>query len=132
MEPQQHDKAKKQLPENLLEKWGDAAQGGYQAVPHNLFKFQGKLGLSHAELVTLLNILDHWWTVEKRPYPGADRLAKRMNTNARTVQRHLKSLHDKGYAVRERGEDENRMFNFSGLMTKLAELVRQEPKGKRA
>lgn len=111
---------------NVEAKWGVAASGGYQAVPHALFKYQAKLGLSNGELVTLLNILDFWWEPEKAPFPGVAALAKRMDTNPRSVQRHLKELSDKGFAVRERGTDEKRRFRLDGLVQRLTALVSEE------
>lgn len=118
--------ARKEVPDNVWDKWGPAALRGYQAVPHDLFRFQSQLDLSNGELVTLLNVLDFWWEAKKAPFPGAGALAKRMNTDPRTVQRHLKSLQDMGYAVRERGNDEKRRFNLSGLTRRLSKLVLEE------
>jgi predicted transcriptional regulator len=117
------DQAGKEIPENVWDKWGYAAHRGYQAVPHDLFRFQAQLKLSNGELVTLLNILDFWWEAGKHPFPGVFALAKRMDTTERSIQRHLKTLHDLGYAVRERGNDEKRRFNLGGLVAKLSELV---------
>lgn len=125
-EPQRLDEAGRYIPDNIWEKWGKAAYRGYQAVPHDLFKFQAQLDLSNGELVTLLNILDFWWEADNRPFPGVTVLAKRMNTNPRSVQRHLKCLEEKKYAVRERGDDEKRRFNLDGLVTRLVELVEQQ------
>jgi DNA-binding transcriptional ArsR family regulator len=123
---QQQDQMGRVIPDNIWEKWGFAAYRGYQAVPHDLFKFQAQLDLSNGELVTLLNILDFWWEADKNPFPGVSALAKRMNTNPRSVQRHLKVLEDKGFAIRERGNDEKRRFNLDGLVSRLAKLVKQE------
>ena len=123
---QQIDEAGRIIPDNIWEKWGGAAFRGYQAVPHDLFKFQAQLDLSNGELVTLLNILDFWWEADNRPFPGATVLAKRMNTNPRSVHRHLKTLQEKKYAVRERGNDEKRRFNLDGLVGRLTELVSQQ------
>lgn len=123
---EQVDEMGRVIPDNIWDKWGIAAHRGYQAIPHDLFKFQAKLDLSNGELVTLLNILDFWWEADKRPFPGVEALAKRMNTNPRSVQRHLKSLQDKGYAIRERGDDEKRRFNLDGLVTRLMKLVKAE------
>lgn len=118
--------ARKNVPEKIWEKWGPAAFRGYQPIPHDLFRFQAQLELSNSELVTLLNVLDFWWDANKAPFPGTGALAKRMNTDPRTIQRNLKSLHNKGYAVRERGEDEKRRFNLSGLRFRLTGLVLKE------
>lgn len=120
------DSTGKDIPANVWDKWGPAAFRGYQAVPHDLFRFQAQLGLSNGELVTLLNILDFWWDAKNAPFPGAKALAKRMDTDPRTVQRHLKSLQDKGYAIRQRGTDEKRRFHLDGLVSHLSKLVRRE------
>lgn len=117
------DQVGREIPENIWSKWGPAAYRGYQAVPHDLFKFQAQLNLSNGELVTLLNILDFWWEAGKHPFPGVSALAKRMDTTERSVQRHLKKLQSLGYAVRERGNDEKRRFNLNGLIVKLTKLV---------
>lgn len=121
---EKRDQAGKEVPENIWDKWGGAAYRGYQAVPHDLFRFQAQLKLSNGELVTLLNILDFWWEAGKNPFPGASALAKRMDTTERSLQRHLKKLQDLGYAVRERGSDEKRRFNLDGLVEKLTALVK--------
>jgi hypothetical protein len=118
--------ARKNVPETVWTKWGAAALRGYQPIPHDLFRFQAQLELSNSELVTLLNVLDFWWDAKNTPFPGTGALAKRMNTDPRTVQRHLKSLQSKGYAVRERGNDEKRRFNLSGLTFRLSKLVLKE------
>lgn len=115
------------LTENVSAKWGVAGAGGYQAVPHALFRFQSKLELSNGELVTLLNILDHWWEPEKAPFPGVAALAKRMASDPRSVQRHLKGLNEKGLVVREHGKGEKGRFNLDGLVHRLGALVAEDP-----
>lgn len=113
----------KVIPENVQAKWGDAAKNGYQAVPHALFKFQKELGLSNGELVTLLNILDFWWEAERRPWPGATVLAKRMGVDVRSVQRNLKKLDLMGYAKRERRGNSSMQYNLTGLVATLNSVV---------
>lgn len=122
--PHKTDQRGKEIPDNIWEKWGEAAHRGYQAVPHDLFRFQAQLGLSNGELVTLLNILDFWWDVDRRPFPGAIALANRMGATPRSVQRHLKTLQEKKYAVR--GRDDQRRFNLDGLVKRLGQLVKDD------
>ncbi|PWF55352.1 helix-turn-helix domain-containing protein [Massilia glaciei] len=120
------DTAGNEIPANVWEKWGVASRRGYQAVPHDLFRFQAQLQLSNGELVTLLNILDFWYRPEKAPFPGVTALAKRMGTDPRSVQRHLKTLEEKGYATREPGRAEKRNFRLDGLVKRLGNLVKAE------
>lgn len=122
----------KVIPENVRDKWGSAAKEGYQAVPHALFRFQHDLELSSSELVTLLNILDFWWEAERKPWPTATTLAKRMGVDARSVQRHLKKLESLGYLQRERIPEMDlvKQYNLDGLVKKLQHLVQHGSSGK--
>ena len=48
-----------------IEKWHEAAVAGWQALPDVLLKNQTRLELSHTEMGVLINVLSHWWHVEK-------------------------------------------------------------------
>lgn len=71
-------------------------------VPHALLINQSKLELTNAELVTLLNILAHWFNAYDYPFPSANAIAKRMGIDRRTVERNIKSLLDKGFLTKEK------------------------------
>jgi DNA-binding MarR family transcriptional regulator len=76
----------------IVEKWGEAGKAGFQRVPDALFKYQAALQLNPTELVVLLNICMHWWYRERLPRLRSSTIARRMNVDARTVQRALKQL----------------------------------------
>ncbi len=107
------------------QKFGEAAIGGFQVVPDILLKRQGELGLTNVELVVLLNILMHWWTPGKNPYPRPSTIAHRMNSSTRTIQRAIAALEEKRLLLRE--NDLHRTYlNPQPLVVKLAELVRSD------
>lgn len=109
-------------------KYGEASRGGFQAVPDLLFKYQSELGVSATELVVLLNITMHRWSVEDRPFPSASTIAKRMGVNERTVQRSFRSLEKlslverhKVPATRHRGKRTE--FNLEPLVRRLNDIA---------
>lgn len=77
----------------MTARWGKkTASAGWTGVPNTLLYNQQKLGLAHAELVTLLNIISHWRENSNLPYVSKQQLAHRMGNESRTVQRYLQSL----------------------------------------
>ena len=119
---------KPEISEELRSRWGNAISDGFQAVPHRLFQHQAELGLSIAEMVVLLNLLDFWWRTERRPFPGTLTIAQRIGAKERTVRRHLSALQRKGFLVKRKQENGEKMeFDFTGLVHRLAEVVDPGP-----
>lgn len=116
------------MPSQIFEKWGDAARAGFQAVPDLLLKHQGRLGLNSGELVVLLNVLQHWWYAEQKPFPRPTTIARRMGSTVRTVQRALMNLEKKGALVKtQRLEDDRPAFDPEPLVKKLSALAKTDP-----
>jgi hypothetical protein len=115
-------------PSQIFEKWGDAARAGFQAVPDVLLKYQGKLGLNSTELVVLLNVLQHWWYAERKPFPRPTTIARRMGSTVRTVQRALQNLEKKGMLVKvQQGADTRDAFDPQPLVERLSALAKHDP-----
>lgn len=85
---------------SLHEKWGEALDDGFVVIPAALLRYQTKLQISDGELVVLMNLIMAWWRVSERPFPRTSTLAKRMGVSARTVQRHIERLEEKGFIRR--------------------------------
>jgi hypothetical protein len=112
----------------IFSKWGEAARGGFQAVPDVLFKNQNELGISATDMVVLLNILMHWWYRELKPYPRVTTIARRMGSTVRTVQRSIQTLEEKGLLTRKRREGDGLpTLDPAPLVEKLQELVKKDP-----
>ncbi len=114
-------------------RWGYAARGrrhGFVIVPHTLLRHQGSLGISDGELVVAMHFLMHWnlKTPENLPFVTAAKIADRMGTTTRTVQRHVGGLVKKGLLVRLRAEATQdgpviRRFDPTPLVNKIRRLA---------
>lgn len=112
-------------------KWGSAVSDGFtgfQILPDVLIRGQRRLGISNGEMVTLLNLLMHWWEKENLPYPKTSTIARRMGTSQRTVERHLKELQAKGLVSKVVVKDDpnravQQRYDLSGLVNALELLA---------
>lgn len=84
------------IPSTIKARWGDAigtgGMTGFTALPNALIRGQKRLGLNSTEMMVLINILMHWWTADKRPFPSNASIAKRVGISERTVQRAIARL----------------------------------------
>jgi DNA-binding MarR family transcriptional regulator len=108
------------------EKWGEAARGGFQAVPDLLLKNQDELKLNPTELVVLLNVLMHWWYRDQKPFPRPTTIARRMGSTVRTVQRAITKLENEGLLIRRRGEKRTIVLDPDPLVRRLSELAKTD------
>lgn len=106
-------------------KWGIASDVGYLVVPYVLLLHQGKLGINSEEMNVLINILAHWHSAERNPFPHSITIAKRMGVSPRSVQRAIKGLKEKNLLVKERKKhrDDPMAYDLSPLVMKLKELA---------
>ena len=121
-----------QTPEDSgSKKWGVAALGGFQPVPHVLLMKQCELGLDSLDMVVLLNLTSYWWYRGQPPYLRTNLIAGRVGVSSRTVQRVIRKLQHNGYVRREKWTDAKGVTRpaifFEGLIDKLAELTRADP-----
>ncbi len=116
----------------IREKWGDSVglggATGFLAIPEVLIRGQAQLKLSSTEMMVLINVLLHWWYADRKPFPGNEKIAKRMGVTTRTVQRAFESLSEKGLVQREIKTFHNnerdafhvrRELDLSGLVSRL-------------
>jgi DNA-binding MarR family transcriptional regulator len=109
-------------------KWGTAVMKlGFCIVPSLLLRAQRRLAISPTQLAVLMQLADHWWESERKPFPSKATLAERLNLSPRQVQRHIATLEEQGYVkriqrtVRGRGKTTN-VYDLSGLVARLREL----------
>lgn len=116
--------------QRAVEKWGDAAEAGFQTVPDILLKKQVELGLSATDMLVLLNVTVHWWYKERMPFPRTSTIAARMGVDARTVQRSLKKMVALGLVTREVVETENGdsqyVVDLENLVARLGDYARSD------
>jgi hypothetical protein len=123
--------------ERSREKWGSAADAGFQILPDVLFRCQRFLELDAIDLVILSNIMLHWWRADDLPHPRPSVIAKRMNLSTRTIERHIEGMEKMRLITRlpsrmKRGKSV-RPFDLSGLVQKLkryaAENLKRRERG---
>jgi DNA-binding MarR family transcriptional regulator len=105
------------------QKWGTAADAGFQIIPDVLFRCQRFLELDATDVVILSNIMLHWWFEEDLPHPRPSVIARRMNVSTRTVERHIEGMEKKGLITRLPSRAKNgktvRPFDLSRLVLQL-------------
>ena len=109
-----------------MEKWGEAARAGFQAVPDLLLKNQKTLGINAVELVVLLNVLMHWWYRDQKPFPRPTTIAKRMGANVRTVQRAISALEAAGLIERTEGPNGENVLDPDPLVRRLSGIAKND------
>jgi len=110
------------------QRWGKAViDRGFTVIPTMLFWAQARLGLSADEFNVVLQLVAHWWDANEDPRPAKDTIAERMGKDARTIQRYITGLEQKGLVKRiprfrpGRGQGPN-AYSLEGLVTRLEEL----------
>lgn len=109
--------------ERSRQKWGTAANAGFQIIPDVLFRCQRFLELDATDVVILSNIMLHWWYEKDLPHPRPSVIAARMQVSTRTVERHIEGMEKKKLITRlpsrlKRGKSV-REFDLSGLVRRL-------------
>jgi DNA-binding transcriptional ArsR family regulator len=96
-----------------------------------LFIKQKELGLESLDLVVLLNMTSHWWFRHRPPFLRTNVIARRTGVSARTIQRVIRKLEEKGYVTRARWRDETGQMRpaifFDGLIRKLEIMTGDDP-----
>jgi len=127
--PSHSPKKKAKRTRAFEEKWGsDVRQLGFTMVPSLLFKAQQRLGLSPTQLVVLLQLIDHWWDLERHPWPSKDLLSTKIGINPRQVQRVVAELEKGGFLKRTdrylpKGGKTSNEYVLTGLVAKLKKLA---------
>jgi hypothetical protein len=110
------------------DKWGKAVMDlGFCIVPSLLLKAQRRLNLTPTQLAVLLQLCDHWWDANRKPFPSKETLSERLTLSARQVQRHIAEMEKMGLVRREEriGKHNARVSNrydLDGLVKRLQEI----------
>ena len=96
-------------------------------IPSLLLRAQQRLGLNPTQLAVLMQLCDHWWDSDRKPYPGKKALADRLGLGPRQVQRYVAELEQAGLVKRiERraahGGKLTNVYDLSGLVERLKTL----------
>jgi predicted transcriptional regulator len=109
-------------------KWGKPVMKlGFCIIPSILLRAQQRLGLNPTQLAVLLQLVDFWWSQEKKPFPSKQALSDRLGLSPRQIQRYIAELETAGFVKRierhaaNRGKISNE-YDLSGLVEKLQKL----------
>ena len=100
---------------------------GFCVVPSLLLRAQARLGLNPTQLAVLMQLCDHWWDSDRKPFPGKKALGERLGLGPRQVQRYVAELEQAGLVKRiERraahGGKLTNVYDLSGLVARLKKL----------
>lgn len=98
--------------------WGsELAPNGYVMVPKCLVRCQKELGIRSGELNTIVCLLSFHYG-HRDPYPSKDTISQGTNKASGTVQRHIRSLEERGL-VKRRFNGRTNTYSFEGLKDEL-------------
>jgi predicted transcriptional regulator len=105
----------------VRDKWDYVTDPGFLTLPYVLLLHQAELKISSEHLNVLLNVIAHWHSNGRMPYPRSTTIAKRMGTSTRTVQRSLAWLIENGFLAKAPrvSRKDPRQFNMVPLVEKL-------------
>ena len=108
---------------------------GYCITPSMLMKAQARLGLNPVQFNIIMQLLDQWWTAERRPWPTKALIAERMGMSPRQVQRQVAELEGAGLIKRigrtrpGKGKTSNE-YDLTGLVEKMKTMEPEFTKAK--
>jgi len=106
------------------DKWGNKTTSvGWVAIPTSLIFLQEELKITAVEFNVLINLIMHWWDVDKKPFPAQSAIAHRMGMSKRSIQRALDTLEEKELIITSQTEKKHAVFKGRNLYD-LSPLVK--------
>lgn len=102
-------------------KWDYVTDPGFLTLPYVLLLHQADLKISSEHLNVLLNVIAHWHSNGRMPYPRTTTIAKRMGISPRSVQRSLSWLIKNEFLAKapRASRDDPQQYNMLPLVQKL-------------
>ena len=116
-------------PYRIVARWGDELlDDGFTVLPNLILRYYAKLGMSPAEMMLVVHIVQFQWT-EQNPYPSLPGVAERMGLSRRQVNNYVSSLKRKGFLrviqrTTAEGRQDTNEYDFTGLRLAVLELHR--------
>ena len=88
---------------------------------------QHRLGVNPTQFCILIQLLEHWRTRERAPFPSKQQLADRIGVSQSTVQQNIRALEKAGLVRREQrktaqGDWGANTYHLDGLVARLQAL----------
>ena len=106
----------------IEKRWGkDLVAAGWTAIPNVIFECSQQLELKQLDVLIILHLAGYWWTAGNDPYPTKETVAQKIGVTARTVQRAIADLEQRGYIQRhprksKLGGNLSNSYSFEGLI----------------
>lgn len=101
--------------------WKGGTKGGWVAVSRMFLRHHRGLGVSDAQAMLILTILDYQWG-DRLPFPKVETLAEATGKSEKTVRANIRALRELGLVrTRLRGGRSNE-YDFSPLFDRLREI----------
>lgn len=119
-------------------KWGAAVmRHGTLIVPSILLRAQARLLVNSTQMIVLLQLVEHWWTVESKVFPSMKTIATRIDLTPKQVQRTIDALVKKGLITKTsrrlpHGGKASNEYKFDGLVAKLKAIEPDFEKARKA
>lgn len=108
--------------------WGKRIRNhGFAAIPTIMVRAQHRLGVNPTQFCILIQLLEHWRTKERAPFPTKQQLADRIGVSQSTIQQNVRELEKAGLVKRQghrtaSGDWGANTYHLDGLVARLAAL----------
>lgn len=119
----------------IVTKWGnEILDRGFTLIPNVMIDNLEKIKLRDKHIIIIITLI-RYGQGKKHAYPGQETLAKKTGYNKKTIMRAVKELKNMGYlkVCKRYLKPENRnprrtsnLYDFTGLLKKLEEVIREE------
>jgi predicted transcriptional regulator len=100
---------------------------GYTAIPSILIRAQARLGINSTQFNILIQLLEYWQDLTRKPFPRKKEIAERIGINEKTVQTNIAALEKAGLLHREgrrtaAGDWNSNIYHLDGLVGRIKAL----------
>src|SRR6516165_65006 len=105
-------------------------RAGWTALPNVIFERQRALGLDALDINIVLHLASRWWRKGSNPFPSKVTIAKAINVDPRTIQRHIARLEKAKLIRREqrRTKDGSKtnIYHLDGLIKEATPFAEEK------
>ena len=105
--------------------WGKTLKKyGYAAIPAIMVRAQHRLGVTPTQFCILVQLIEHWRTPDRPPFPTKQQLADRIGVGQATIKHNMAQLEKAGLVRREQrktssGDWAANTYILDGLVARL-------------
>jgi hypothetical protein len=126
--PFPNTQATKSAPGSFERLWGKAlTKYGYAAIPSIMVRAQHRLGVTPTQFCILVQLIEHWRSPDRPPFPSKQQLADRLGVRKATIKHNMAQLEKAGLIQRKQyktasGDWGANTYFLDGLVARLRAL----------